>query len=340
MTLRTTKTLVSVVLVLLAGVAVAAKPVKTGSLYIPNWQGSSATGGNVLEFDASSGQLKRQLIGSLGIDIISGMTVGPDRNLYLSVLDTVNNQNGRLLVYSLDGAFIRTAVSSGAGGLEFPNGVRFGPDGNLYVASNSPAVDKVLRFSPKNGRYLGLVGSNLITPQDMTFGPDGLLYVTNGNSAASSVYQFDPVDDVFLGAFVPTGTGGLQNPVGLAFGPDRNLYIVSFPLNAVLRYDGTSGTFLGVFASLDGLALDTPTDLVFGPDGNLYVYARSATTPYSAVVRFDGTSGAFIDVFVGVGSGGLGVGNTGMLFVDPGCARYGDNGFGNRCFTGGRARAR
>jgi DNA-binding beta-propeller fold protein YncE len=161
-----------------------------------------------------------------------------------------------------------------------------------------------------------------------------LLNVTN--ASRNSVYQYNTVDDIFVGVFVPAGAGGLRAHIGLAFGPDRNLYVASFPNNAILRFDGSTGTFIDVFASVAGLDLDTPTDLVFGPDGNLYVLARSSTMPHSAVVRFDGATGVFIDVFIGVGSGGLGVTNTGMLFVDARCSRYGDNGFTNRCFPAGK----
>ena len=170
----------------------------------------------------------------------------------------------------------------------------------------------------------------------MLFAPDGSLEVSNGNSFASSIYKFDPVRYAFVSEFVPAGTGGLQNPTGMAIGPDRNLYVVSSPRNAVLRFNGSTGAFLDVFSSLDGLGLNMPTDLVFGPDGNLYVLARDDSTggPVGAVVRFDGTSGHFMDIFIDGASAGLGVGNTGMLFVGPGCSRYSDYGLANRCFTG------
>ena len=321
-------------LALICLVANAATPVKTGSLYIPNWDGSTSTQGNVREFDALTGRFKRTLIPSLGLDQVTGMTLGPDRNLYLSVLDTVNNQNGRVLRYSLDGKALGQFIGPGKGGLEFPNGLRFGPDGSLYVTSNSPAIDKILRFSGGSGRFGGVLAStNLAAPQDIAFGPDGLLNVTN--ASGNSVYQYNTVDHIFVGVFVPAGAGGLRAPIGLAFGPDRNLYVASFPDNAILRFDGSTGTFIDEFASVADLDLDTPTDLVFGPDGNLYVLARSSTMPHSAVVRFDGATGVFINVFIDV-AGGLGVTNTGMLFVDAGCSRYGDNGFTNRCFPAGK----
>lgn len=328
---------------LFAAAATADKPAKFGSLLIPSWEGSTASAGQVLEFDSRTGEFEKALIPPLGPerDTVPGMTLGPDRRLYLAVRDIDDTQNNRIVRYTLDGREVGEVVTQGEGGFEFPGGLRFGPDGYLYVTSNSAAVDAILRFSGKRGAFEGAVATNLLTPQEIAFGPDGLLYVSNGFYAASSIYAYDPATDEFLGAFVPTGTGGLHNPVGLAFGPDRNLYVASFPLNAILRFDGDTGEFVDEFASLSGTGLDTPTDLVFGPDGNLYVLARSPTLPNSAVVRFDGISGAFIDIFVPVGAGGLGVLNTGMLFVDKGCSRYGDNGFGNRCFPakgGGRPR--
>ena len=74
--------------------------------------------------------------------------------------------------------------------------------------------------------------------------------------------------------------------------------------------------------------------------GGLSVHIHAENGPtiglpgYNGVVRFDGSSGAFIDIFVTPGSGGLNGNGKAMIFVDSGCARYGDYGFANRCFTG------
>jgi WD40 repeat protein len=90
-------------------------------------------------------------------------------------------------------------------------------------------------------------------------------------------------------------------PQGLTFGPDGNLYVVSFFTREVIRYNGTTGAFIDVFATVDkastGLPMGDPEvepiAVEFGPDGNMYVSSFSN----SMVFRFNGTTGAFIDIF-------------------------------------------
>jgi hypothetical protein len=121
--------------------------------------------------------------------------------------------------------------------------------------------------------------------------PQSSLFVTS--RFTDEVLRYDATSGAFLGVFA--SGGGLDNPVGLTFGPDGHLYVVSAETDQVLRYDGASGAFLGVFAA--GGGLDAPRQLGFGPDGALYV-ASGAT---NAVLRFDGTTGAFRDVFASGG---------------------------------------
>jgi hypothetical protein len=90
---------------------------------------------------------------------------------------------------------------------------------------------------------------------------------------------------------VAAGSGGLNGPGVLWFGPDGNLYVVSKNTNQVLRYDGSSGAFLGVF--VDDPSLVEARHLAFGPDGNLYV---SQVTP-EQIRRYDGVTGASQGVF-------------------------------------------
>ncbi len=89
-------------------------------------------------------------------------------------------------------------------------------------------------------------------------------------------------------------SGGLDQPIGLVFGPDGNLYVTSAVTDNVLRYNGTTGAFIDTFASG---GLNGPLGLVFGPDGNLYVSSRYTNN----VLRYNGTTGAFIDTFASGG---------------------------------------
>ena len=111
---------------------------------------------------------------------------------------------------------------------------------------------------------------------------------------ADSVLRFNADTGEFLGAFVPTGSGGLNGPTGLTFGPDGHLYVASFVLNNnVLRYDGRTGAFLGVFVESGSGGLQGPVGLSFGPNGDLYVAASYA----GGVFRYDGGTGAFRNKF-------------------------------------------
>jgi hypothetical protein len=50
---------------------------------------------------------------------------------------------------------------------------------------------------------------------------------------------------------VLTGSGGRNDPRGLAFGPHGNLYVSSYVTHQVQRYDGRTGVFEGGFFTGD-----------------------------------------------------------------------------------------
>ena len=60
-----------------------------------------------------------------------------------------------------------------------------------------------------------------------------------------SVLRFDETSGTFLGVFASGPE--LQQPSGLVFGPDGNLYVASHGPNPVVRYDGTTGAFIDIF---------------------------------------------------------------------------------------------
>jgi len=125
----------------------------------------------------------------------------------------------------------------------------------------------------------------LQTPSCITLGPDGNVYVAENGGA---VLRFNSTTGAFISTFVTQGSGGLSNPgvtaIGMAFGPDRNLYIVSGGTNQVLEYNGTTGTFIKAFISAGSGGLDFPRAVTFGSDGSLYVTSRET----SSILRYQG----------------------------------------------------
>jgi sugar lactone lactonase YvrE len=250
---------------------------------------------------------------------------------------------------------------SGASGGSLADGVGIGTiltDDVTVSVSDTSAVEggstlKVL------DRFVSEGSGDLARPRGLIFGPDANLdgaqdlYVASADTDA--ILRYDGVTGAFIDAFVTSGSGGLDSPVDLAFGPDGNLYVTSPGTNQVLRYDGSSGSFLGIVAS--GLAspqgltfgadgslyianqdtdevlryhnsslsvfvsagsggLDRPRQAVFGLDGNLYV----ASAETNQVLRYDGLTGAFIDTFATTSLGGTGpswleFGTDGYLYV-------------------------
>lgn len=112
------------------------------------------------------------------------------------------------------------------------------------------------------------------------------------NPATNSILRYSD-SGMALGAFVASGSGGLSNPGGLAFGPAGDLFVVSRNTNSVLRFLGANGAPIGAFVNSN---LNGPTDLAFGPDGNLYV-ANAGPLP-AQIQRFDSTNAAYLGNFI------------------------------------------
>ena len=258
---------------------------------------------------------------------------GPDGNLYVSGKDSST-------VYRFDavsgnplpapGKTGAVFVSVGSGGLNLARDIGFGPDGALDVVSEG--TSSVLRYDPVTGAFLGEViasgSGGLAAPRGLTF-RGGYAYVTSvGTETAApgkdSVLRYDATTGAPAGlsglpgdaGFIASGSGGLDNPSRIVFGPDGKAYVcstattISSPTaNSVLRFDGATGAPAGVssqtgdavFVSPGSGGLDGPVAMVFRPDGYLYV----SSWRNSEVLRYQAISGAFVDVVVPAGAGGL-----------------------------------
>jgi DNA-binding beta-propeller fold protein YncE len=165
-----------------------------------------------------------------------------------------------------------------------------------FITDDAEGPGSVQRYNGTTGAPLGtfVSGGRLRGPVSMVFGPDGNLYVSSIDNG--EVQRYNGTTGAFLNtvATAPFGTdptfGFALGPLGLAFGPDGNLYVSNDFTNDVQRYNGTTGASLGTFVSA---GLDVPTGLVFGPDGNLYVSSFNT----NVVQRYSGRTGASMGIF-------------------------------------------
>ncbi len=141
-------------------------------------------------------------------------------------------------------------------------------------------------------------------------GAVGDLYVCN--QGQDKVEQFDGTTGAYVGDFITSGSGGLDFPRGLTWGPNGNLFVCSAGTDNVKEYDGSTGAFVRDFTATgtgppgggaEGGWLYEPQDAVFGPDGALYVSGEGN----DAVLRYDGTTGEWLGTFAigGEDFGGL-----------------------------------
>lgn len=164
------------------------------------------------------------------------------------------------------------------------------------------------------GNYLGdFVSTNLNSPRDLVFGPDGDLYVSNGfegsDGSDHTVERFDGQTGASLSSFVIPGSGGIDVPNGLVFGPDGNLYVASSDTGQILRYDGQTGSIIGSGVFAFGGGLVQPRFITFGPGSSPGIpdlYVADTGFLRDRILRYDGLTGAFIEEYVTRSEGGMG----------------------------------
>jgi DNA-binding beta-propeller fold protein YncE len=140
-------------------------------------------------------------------------------------------------------------------GLSRADFMAFDSQGNLYVTDPSDGV--VRKISPSGvdeGNFL----THVLGITGISFDPMGNLYAAFATQAGSDTdmirkYSASGQD---LGLITSTG---LNQPFGIAFGPNGNLYVANSGSNTIHEFS-PAGADLGVFAST---GLSEPRDLVF-----------------------------------------------------------------------------
>jgi DNA-binding beta-propeller fold protein YncE len=227
---------------------------------------ASFAANDVLEYDTGTGARIRTFNSVCpNLPFPFDIAIGGDGRLYVSCL--LNNSIERVDLTT--GAPLGSFVVGGIGGLISPRNLAFGENGNLFVANGDGAVLQFdattgapappgLPFIDTNGN-----GGGTLDAYGLRF-RDGVVYVAS--FLEDEVMAFDSANGDFLSVFVSAGSGGLDGPRSLDFGPDGNLYVASGESDSVLEYDGSSGAYVATFVSAGSGGLDFPFDLQFLPE--------------------------------------------------------------------------
>jgi sugar lactone lactonase YvrE len=265
------------------------------------------------------------LLGNWTIDAANasptGITLDPTDVGHLWIVDSGTDR-----VYQYDAAAGRTSGSQSASasfalaaGNTNPQGIADPPAIGIADATATEGSGAI-RFIDD---FVSASSGGLARPRYAMFGPDRTgdgvvdLYVVSADT--DEVLHYDGQSGAFIGVFVSSGSGGLDEPWAMAFGPDGNLFVTGMHSDNVLRYNGTSGAFISAFVPTAGYGLDGPKGILFDQSGHLYISSSTGgggvPGPHQ-VLRFQGPNeaspgaplpapGQAGAVFVADGSGGL-----------------------------------
>jgi hypothetical protein len=285
------------------------------------------------EFDASTGARLGTLVAPNSSALLSGpagLTLGPDRDLYISsqFSDAILKYDfGSATLSTFIPASVLTPIGTGIGAPAFaPAGLRFGPDGNLYVSLNggqSSTTGAVVRFGVTNtagvlsygGTDTVIDAGGVVQPSGLTFGTTGdttSLYVSSPGTGAVVKLSAATGASPTPSTFVAPGSGNLNFPAGLSWGGDGKLYVVDLGATSfqgqVLRFNA-NGSFNSVFvaagtgANPGDLTFQFPSDATFDDQGHLITANLGPAYPpnLQGSINQYGAGGAFLSTLVSSG---------------------------------------
>jgi hypothetical protein len=244
-----------------------------------------------------------------GLFLTSGVTVGPDGNIYVSSRGTgdvlrYDGQTGASLGLFAELPDNPPTEPGGEPTQAAPGPLRFGPDGNLYVSDFGGS--NVRKFNGADGTFLGDAATGFFPPGGLAFGSDGDLYVGDFSlGTVSRIHNGTPEP------FVAAHAGGLLTPSSLLFLATGELLVVDLYGNQILKY-AADGSSLGQFALIPppipdplppgaNFPSNNPSDIAYDADGNLLVAVLGLTNPpdnRGAVLRYNLLGGDPIQTLV------------------------------------------
>ncbi len=182
-----------------------------GDLFVGDWGK-----GEVLRLDGTTFQVEASVS---GIATPNGMTFGPDGSLMVI-------SGGDQGVYRFDvtgGGLTNLGLFGTYPGSSQPQALDFGPDGNLYLTGGT--VGGVGELDGSTGAFLGE-----FVPGDADNPTNGLVFDDSGRMLVSitsppsgvggnRIDAYDALSGVYLGEFVPAGSGGMLTPTVLTIKP-------------------------------------------------------------------------------------------------------------------------
>jgi len=182
----------------------------------------------------------------------------------------------------LDAAVIALILAVGYVGAAV--GAELGAPGDVYVSDGY--VGGVFQYDGASGNLEGLFASRSTrTFGANAWGPDGNFYaVSNASMNRWDVDMYDGNTGVWVQTVVPHLNDGAPSVgMGIAFGPDGDLYVGDWYRARIDRYAAGSFTLKSSYAHVDGDNLGTPTGMALAPDGNLLVISGG----FNKVLEFD-----------------------------------------------------
>jgi outer membrane protein assembly factor BamB len=221
-----------------------------GKIYV-----ASEGNNRIVRFSASTGAYIDDFINDPGLNSPTGITWDRAGNAYVASFN-----GNKVRKYTSSGGFVSDFVTAGSGTLSgADNGISFGPDGHLYVPSYNN--NRVLKYNGVTGAFISSFIPSIGRPRTFEWF-NGSLYITT--ETGNAVQKRNATNGVNQGNLVAAGSGGLQTPIGMAFGGDGFLYVTSAN-NKILKYNATTGAFVGVFADATTSDLNLPAFITIIP---------------------------------------------------------------------------